>query len=323
LFSASHFVVAFVADALIGDPPNWPHLIRIMGAAVTSLEKGLRRIFSTGRGLQWAGGVMAFGIVGGFSAGAWLLIILAKMLWAPLGAAAVILLSFQCLAAGQLYKEARRVAKPLDGGDLQSARDRLAMIVGRETATLSAAGVRRALIETVAESINDGVVAPLFYLALGGPVAAVAYKAVNTLDSMIGYRNQHYKDLGLVSARLDDLAGWVPARITALLVVVSSACLGLRAGQAWRVLLRDHAAHKSPNAGWPEAAYAGALGIRLGGPNRYHGEQVNKPWINAKGEDPQPRETVRALRLMVCVCALAGGLCLGWLWLLRGFSLGL
>ncbi|MEW5911618.1 MAG: adenosylcobinamide-phosphate synthase CbiB, partial [Thermodesulfobacteriota bacterium] len=217
---------------------------------------------------------------------AWLLLALAQALAAPLGWVLGLLLSFQCLAAGQLWREAREVARPLQRGELELARQRLAMLVGRDTRALDRAGLRRALLETVAENLNDGVVAPLFYLALGGPALAVAYKAVNTLDSMVGYKGAPYRDLGLVPARLDDAAGWIPARLTALIMVAACPLLGLSAGQAWRAVRRDHAAHHSPNAGWPEAAAAGALGLRLGGPNYYDGELVAKPWLNAAGRDP-------------------------------------
>ncbi|MCA1987747.1 MAG: adenosylcobinamide-phosphate synthase CbiB, partial [Desulfarculus sp.] len=210
-------LLALSADALLGDPPTWPHLVRWMGRAISRLETWLRRRYQTPAGLRLAGALLAIIVVGGFAWAAQVALALAWGLWRPLGFLLATLLAFQCLALGQLWREARAVAAPLEAGDLAKAREMLGRIVGRDTAILDEAGVRRALIETVAENFNDGVVAPLFYLTLGGPVLAVAYKAVNTLDSMVGYRDQRYIDLGRFSARLDDLAGWLPARLSALL----------------------------------------------------------------------------------------------------------
>ena len=275
-------------DALLGDPPTWPHLVRWMGAEIAGLEKRLRSWFGPGANLRPAGVLLCLAVVGGWSLLACAALALAHALWPPLAVILGAVVSYQCLAAGQLCKEALAAARPLERGDLDLARRRLAMIVGRETAHLDEAQVQRAIIETVAENLNDGVVAPLFYLALAGPAGAVAYKAVNTLDSMVGYRNEKYEQLGWFSARVDDVAGWVPARLTALLMLAACPFLGLDAGQARRVLLMDRKAHKSPNAGWPEAACAGALGLRLGGPNHYHGLLVEKTLAESRGARPGP-----------------------------------
>ncbi len=299
-----------LADALLGDPPSWPHLVRLMGRAIEVLEGMLRRWFTTPSGLVLAGGLLWLLVVGGTLWAGGLVLAGAGWLWPPLAGLIGLVMAFQCLAAGQLCREARRVVQVLEAGDLAGARARLGMIVGRQTEGLSPAAVRRALVETVAENLSDGVVAPLFYLALFGPLGALAYKAVNTLDSMVGYRNQRYRHLGRVPARLDDVANWLPARITALLTIPAAALCGLDAAGARRVLAADHAAHKSPNAGWPEAAYAGALGLKLGGPNLYHGQLVEKPWINPAGRDPEPGDVALALGLMWWVTALAGMFCL-------------
>jgi adenosylcobinamide-phosphate synthase len=179
-------------------------------------------------------------------------------------------LAWTCLASRNLQQEAGAVVEALESGDLALARMRVGRIVGRDTAGLDASEVSRAVIETLAESASDGVVAPLFYLAVGGVPLGMAYKAVNTLDSMIGHRDARYRYFGRVAARLDDLANLVPARLTALgLVGVASA-----PGAAWRTWLRDGGKHKSPNAGQPEAAMAGALHVALGGENRYDGEVI-------------------------------------------------
>lgn len=311
---AALVIAALMADALLGDPPSWPHLVRVMGWGVSRLESWARRGFSTPFGLRLAGGLITLAVVGGSGLAAWGLLALGWWLWPPVGWLVGFTLSFQCIAAGQLWREARAVLRPLERGELEEARARLALIVGRETASLDAAGVRRAVIETVAENFSDGVVAPLVYLAWLGPAGAVAYKAVNTLDSMLGYRQEPYRDLGLVPARVDDVVNWLPARVSGWLLVAAAALAGGDARRAARVLWRDHGAHASPNAGWPEAAMAGALGVRLGGPNRYHGRWVDKPWLNPSAPDPASGDAAAALRLLVVGTVLAGGLAVLGAW---------
>ncbi|MBU1276495.1 MAG: adenosylcobinamide-phosphate synthase CbiB [Proteobacteria bacterium] len=299
--------IAAVADASLGDPPSWPHMVRYMGRSIAWLEGQLRSVASSPFGLRMAGLLLVLLVVGGFSLAAGLALWLAGAVAAPLAWLLSLLLSWQCLSAGQLWREAHSVLAALDGHELELARKRLSMIVGRDTKYLDLRGVRRAVVETVAENFNDGVVAPLLYLALLGPVGAVAYKAVNTLDSMVGYRDERYRDLGWAAARLDDLVGWVPARFSALLLVAACPLLGLDAGEAWRAALRDHGAHKSPNSAWPEAAAAGALGVRLGGPNYYHGQLVDKPWINPAGGPTGEAQAAQCVRLMQVATVLAVG----------------
>lgn len=313
------FLLAVLADALLGDPPTWPHLVRWLGQAIEGLEDWLRRRYFSPAELRLAGVILVILVVGGAWLAAALALGLATGLWRVLGLLLASLLAFQCLAAGQLWREARAVVQPLGQGDLPEARRRLALIVGRDTAGLDGQGVARALIETMAENFNDGVVAPLFYLALGGAPLAVAYKAVNTLDSMVGYRNERYADLGRAAARLDDLAGYLPARLSALLLAAACPLLGLSSGQAWAMARRDHGQHKSPNSGWPEAAAAGALGVRLGGPNHYGGLLVDKPWINPEGRQPGLADIAAMQRLLMLASALAAGLGLCLVWLTRGW----
>jgi adenosylcobinamide-phosphate synthase len=182
------------------------------------------------------------------------------------------------------------------------------MIVGRDTAPLDEQGILRACIETVAENTSDGVVAPLCYLGLGGPLAGILYKAASTLDSLVGYRNQRYRDFGWAAARLDDLLNWLPARMTALLMVAASVPLRLRAGEAWRVMRRDARRHASPNAGWPEAAAAGALGVQLGGPACYGGVWQEKPTFGDGGRPLTVVDYRQMVRLMYLVTLLMFGL---------------
>lgn len=303
-------LAALAADAILGDPPSWPHMVRLMGAAISAQEGLARARAASPSALRLAGALICLITVPGSFIAAWLLLALCSWLWVPLAAFLAALLAFECISAGQLIKEARLVEASLAAGDLQRARGLLAMIVGRDTAELTPAGVRRAVIETVAENLGDGVVAPLFYLVLLGPAGGVAYKAVNTLDSMLGYKSPRFRDLGRWPARLDDAAGWAPARLCGLLLVAAAWLARLDWRGAWRVLLADHGAHKSPNAGWPEAAAAGALGVALGGPNRYGGELVEKPWLGGGGREPGAEHVAAGLRLARACAGLAGALAL-------------
>jgi adenosylcobinamide-phosphate synthase len=216
-------------------------------------------------------------------------------------------LAWTTLATRDLLVEARCVLDALDAGDLAHARRRLARIVGRDTAALDEAEIARAVIETVAESACDGIVAPLAWLAVGGVPAACAYKAANTLDSMIGHPEPPYRDFGRAAARLDDVANYVPARLTAVCIVAAAFLLGYDARSAWQVWRRDGGKHASPNAGQSEAAMAGALGVRLGGVNTYDGQPKRGPLMGAEGRTPARTDARRALRLAATASGLACG----------------
>ena len=206
----------------------------------------------------------------------------------------------------------------LSQGDLAGARQALAMIVGRETAELDEQAILRACIETVAENSSDGIVAPLVYLGLGGPVAGIVYKAASTMDSMVGYKNQRYRDFGRAAARLDDLLNWLPARLTALLLVLASVPLGRDARGAWRIMRRDARRHASPNAGFPEAAAAGALGVQLGGAARYFGAWQEKPTFGDAGRALTIADYRQMVMLMYATTVLALGVACGLAWLAGG-----
>ncbi|MCX7643666.1 MAG: adenosylcobinamide-phosphate synthase CbiB [Rhodobacteraceae bacterium] len=218
-----------------------------------------------------------------------------------LGAA---ILAWPWLAARSLHDHVAAVARPLAAGDLTAARGAVARIVGRDPAMLDGPGIARAAAESLAENASDGVVAPLFWASLFGLPGLVGYKAVNTMDSMIGHRTARHEEFGKLAARLDDLVNLVPARLTGLLFALVSA----RPRAALATMWRDARLHRSPNAGWPEAALAGALGIRLSGPRVYHGRVASEPWVNAGAPDPRPEDLVRALalyrRAMACCAAL-------------------
>lgn len=275
-------LIALAIDAAIG----WPDaLFRRIGHPVTWLG---RLIAALDRRLNRGSGQVARG------AAASLLVIAAAVLpalalQAMLGPVLAGLLAWPLVAARSLDQHVRAVAGPLSAGDLPAARRATAMIVGRDVSRADEAALSRAAIESLAENASDGVIAPLFWAALGGLPGIAAYKAINTLDSMIGHRTPRHERFGRIAARLDDVANWVPARLTAAL-------FGLVAGRrAWRTARRDAGAHRSPNAGWPEAAMAGALAIRLSGPRQYGAHIADEPWLNAGAPDPVAGDIARAL----------------------------
>jgi adenosylcobinamide-phosphate synthase len=275
-------LAAVVLDLLLGDPRCIPHPVVYIGRLITVLEKWLRRGVRNER----LGGLLLLLLTVAISSGTALVILVGSHAVSRyLGNAVAVILSWSCLAARSLHLESRQVADAIGRGELSEARRYLSFIVGRDTAELDEPEIWRATVETVAENTSDGVIAPLFYLCLGGPVLAVAYKAVNTLDSMVGYRNERYLEFGRASARFDDLANFIPARITGLLMVAAAPLCGLPAKNSWRIMRRDGRNHSSPNSGIPEAAAAGALGLRLGGTNIYGGRPVEKPAI---GDAVQP-----------------------------------
>lgn len=268
---------AYAMDRLIGDPEWCPHPVRAIGRLITAGESmATPGRYSPTRDLIH-GAVLTAVVVAATAAAAVLALRVGRQVHPVVAWVIEGLLAWTVLATGSLLAEARQVIEALEDGDLPSARARLARIVGRDTATLTESEIARGVVETLAESTCDGVVAPLCYLLVGGVPAALAYKAVNTLDSMIGHRDAPYTYFGRVAARLDDLANLVPARLTALAITMAAACTGQSASGALRVWRSDHGHHDSPNAGHPEAAMAGALGVRLGGTNYYDGVPTPKP----------------------------------------------
>ena len=309
-------VCGYVLDALFGDPYQMPHIIRLIGTLISGAERLLRRIFPpTPLGERMAGAVLVMLVAGGCSGCTWLVLGLLPRVSPQLAWVVETFVCYQMLAAKQLRIEALRVADALENEGLVAARTAVSMIVGRDTAELDEAGVVRAAVETVAENASDGVVAPLLFMAVGGAPAGVLYKAVNTMDSMVGYKNDRYRYFGTVAARLDDLLNWVPARLTGVLMCLVAPLVGLDGAGAWRIFLRDRRKHASPNSAHPEAACAGALGVRLAGPASYFGVVHDKPYI---GDDNRPIERAdigRACRLLkaTSLAALVLGLALGLL----------
>jgi adenosylcobinamide-phosphate synthase len=290
---------AYLLDQMAGDPEWFPHPVRLIGFAISRGEAALRRPDQTRAIEVVSGAALTLAIVGSTY---WLtaaMIREAKSCSRSLGDATELLLGWICLAARNLEQEATAVTEALQRGDLPLARRRLARIVGRDTQDLDPSEISRAVIETIAESASDGIIAPLFYMALGGVPLAMAYKAVNTLDSMIGHADDRYLYFGRAAARLDDVANYLPARITALAIVTASPFVDrcdVRA--AWRTWLRDGAKHKSPNAGQPESAIAGALHVALGGDNTYAGELIPAQRMGEEFPAPTARKSMRAIRLV-------------------------
>jgi adenosylcobinamide-phosphate synthase len=291
---------AFLLDWIAGDPEWFPHPVRLIGYCTQLEESRLRRTGQSANHEQVAGALLTFGLVGGSY------LITAKATnWAhrlnrSAGMATELLLGWTCLATRNLVDESLAVIRALEQDDLPRARLRVSRIVGRDTDALSETEINRAVIETLAESACDGIVAPLFYLAIGGVPLAMAYKAVNTLDSMIGHADQRYFYFGKVAARLDDVANYLPARLTAL--AIAGAAGSVSALRTWS---QDGGKHKSPNAGQPESAMAGALRVRLGGENTYAGERTAGPLLGAQFEQPRLRHAKRALRLVAAVSLLS------------------
>ena len=296
----------FVLDAIFGDPAWLPHPVVLMGKAITALEKRLRAQFpQTPQGELCGGAVLAAVLpVGTFLITA-LVCRLAAALHPLAGLAVQMFWCAQALAAKGLAQESRNVYKELQKQDLPAARKAVARIVGRDTQNLTAEGVTKAAVETVAENASDGVIAPLLYMLLGGAPLALTYKAINTMDSMVGYKNTQYLYFGRAAAKLDDIANYLPSRIAALLWVAAAALTGNDAHSAWRIWRRDRRNHASPNSAQTESTCAGALNVQLAGPAYYFGEYYKKPTIGDAVRPIEPEDIRRADRMMYAESLLA------------------
>jgi adenosylcobinamide-phosphate synthase len=314
--TAGALLLACALDAILGDPRWLPHPVRLMGRVIVWCEQGARRVATNRIGKLAAGVVLAVGLPAVSYSLAWLAIEEAGRAHAVAGKGMEALLAFTTLAARDLRDHAAAVGRALEAGSLEQARMAVAQIVGRDTAQLSEGEIVRATVESVAESTADGVVAPLVYLVVGGPPLALAYKAINTLDSMIGHLDERYRYFGWASARLDDAANWIPARVTALLIVVSGGVV-FRTGEsmkrAWRVLWHDGGKHPSPNSGHPEAAMAGVLGVQLGGLTSYEGVPSDRPVLGESIRALSPNRIGEVLRVMWTVFGLTALLAAGLL----------
>jgi adenosylcobinamide-phosphate synthase len=311
--------VAYLLDLVIGDPAWLPHPVRGIGWAIEKMERalsGMMRMTESSRDtarraptVEKVVGIVLVIIIIGATYGIFYFInhlLLAprfSLLTSYLAFIILAILVATTIATRELIKSAHAVIDEISSGDVVRARGKLGMIVGRDTGSLDQKGILKAAIETLAENASDGIIAPLVYFAIGGLPLAMAYKAVNTLDSMVGYKNEKYRNFGWAAARLDDIANYVPARITGILIVVATFLSGVRGKpilypmSSLKIMMRDGRKHSSPNSGVPEAAMAGALGVRLGGPSVYGGVTVEKPYIGeerpgARGQESGVKEEI-------------------------------
>lgn len=311
-WSLAALLIGFGLDLLLGDPRGVPHPVALIGKLISALERMLRRSFpQTAAGERWAGGVL-WVLTAGLS-----LLIPALLLWACrrvspwLALAAESVMSWQILAVRSLREESMKVYTALESGDLEASRRAVSWIVGRDTERLDEAGVARAAVETVAENTSDGVVAPLLFLAVGGAPLGFFYKAVNTMDSMLGYVEPPYKNIGFFPAKLDDVMNYIPARLSALLMLAAGILLGMDGKNGWQVFCRDRYNHASPNSAQTESACAGLMGLRLAGDAWYHGVLHKKQYIGDPVREIEHRDIPRACRLLYATAFLALIFCAG------------
>lgn len=267
---------AFILDLVLGDPRILPHPIRWFGRAITGGEPFFRNLHLR---LSISGAVFALSLIAGTWTLSFILIKTAQYLHPLVKAGVEILIIYYCISIRSLESSAMAVFKALTKNRLDDARIKVSLIVGRDVDSLNPEEISRATVETVGENLVDGVISPLLYAAIGGAPLAMVYKMINTLDSMIGYKNNKYRDFGKVAARIDDIANFIPARFSIPVISLAAQIIDGKGARTFQTALTEGANHPSPNAGYSEAAFAGALGVRLGGPNYYHGRLVSKPYL--------------------------------------------
>ena len=303
-------LIGFGIDLLMGDPHSIPHPVVGIGKLISFLEKGLRRMFPKTDGGEIAAGgvlwVLVAVICTALPAG---ILFLCHRISPWLRLTVESIMCWQILATKALKDESMKVYTALESGDLEKSRHAVSMIVGRDTARLDDAGVTRAAVETVAENTSDGVVAPMLFLALGGAPLGFFYKAVNTMDSMLGYVEPPYKNIGLVPAKMDDIANFIPSRLSALLMIAAGFLLGLDGKNGWRIFRRDRFNHASPNSAQTESGCAGLRGVRLAGDAWYHGVLHKKKYIGDDTRDITHRDILLACRLLYLTAFLTLLLC--------------
>ncbi|GAA0697104.1 adenosylcobinamide-phosphate synthase CbiB [Paraclostridium ghonii] len=297
-------IIAYIMDLIIGDPYSFPHPVRFIGNFIKFIEDKIRNIFKSKKGLK-IGGFLLWIITVGTTALLTKLILevfcINNILYVIVSSAILYTtLSTKCLA-----HEARKIYEVLKSGDIEKSRKQLSYIVGRDTTTLNEDEIIRATVETVAENTVDGIISPMMYGFIGGPVFAMAYKAINTLDSMVGYKNEKYEDIGFASAKIDDIANFIPARITPFFMMIASFILGFNSKKSIKIAIRDRKNHKSPNCAYAEGAVAGALEVQLGGTNMYFGEKVYKPTIGDKDRELEIEDIIRTNKIMYMTSFIA------------------
>ena len=302
-------VCGFILDLILGDPYNWPHPIRAIGKLISFGDKKLRQEGKfKPKELKVRGAVLVLGVTMSVFLVSLMILKVSYGVSPVIGFIVESIMYYQILATKCLKDESMKVYHKLTQGTLQEAREQVAMIVGRDTMALDEKGIAKATIETVAENTSDGVIAPLLFCLLGGAPLGFWYKAVNTLDSMIGYKNDKYKDFGYTAARLDDIANFIPARLAAILMIIASALGGYNAPNALKIFKRDRFNHKSPNSAQTEAVCAGALGIQLAGDAYYFGQKVKKPTIGDSIQSVHSTHILHANKLLYITAVLALGI---------------
>ena len=287
----------YALDLIVGDPYSFPHPVRFIGKLISFVEKQIRKITSSDRGLKIAGFFLWFVVVGVTLGGTSIVLRLFEFNKIAYFTVNTILI-YTTLATKCLKDESTKIYKVLKTGDLEKSRIQLSYIVGRDTTNLSEKEIVRATVETVAENTVDGIIAPLFYGFIGGAPLAMAYKAINTLDSTVGYKNDKHYYLGYASAKIDDIANYIPARLGVILLSLGSLFVGFNFKDALKIGIRDRKNHKSPNCAYSEGAVSGALGIQLGGTNVYFGKEVYKPTIGDKNREIEIEDIIRTNKIM-------------------------
>lgn len=302
-------VLGFFIDLLVGDPRWLYHPVRIIGNGISFLESCFRRWFpATQKGERMGGFLLVILICAGSALVPLGILYVAYEIHTLLGIGMETFFCYQMLAVKSLKQESMRVFEELEKGDLQGSRYAVSMIVGRDTQSLDEAGVTKAAVETVAENTSDGIIAPLFYMAIGGPVLMFFYKGVNTMDSMVGYKNEKYLNFGRYAAKLDDLLNYIPARISAWLMIAGARVLGFDSKNAVKIFKRDRYNHASPNSAQTEAVMAGALDIQLAGNAYYFGKLCEKPTIGDAIRPVEKKDIPRANQLLYVSAALGTGI---------------
>lgn len=305
MLNISLSVAAYLMDLVIGDPYHWPHPVKIMGHYINWFLTKSDYQHKNNAEQRKLGAKLVISLIVLCLGGLWLLMTLLSMISPYLSWVLSLYIMYTCFSVKGLADEAQKVLHALKSQGLEAGRRQVAMIVGRDTSLLTEEEITKAVIETVAENTSDGFIAPLCYILLFGPYGGIAYKVINTLDSMIGYKQHPYTHIGFYAAKLDDIFNWIPARMTWLFLWLAAYILKFDWKQAWHIGLRDRLNHSSPNSGFPEAVAAGALGIQLGGTHEYHKKVVVKPTIG-DARRPAVRDDIESIIQLLYSSSLIG-----------------
>lgn len=306
------FACGFILDLILGDPYNFPHPIRLIGNMISFFEKKLLKTELNDRQKFLRGILLVILVAGTSTIGALVILLLSYMLHPVAGVIVETIMTYQMLATKCLKVESMKVYNKLETGTLEEARFQVSMIVGRDTKNLDEKQVARAAVETVAENTSDGIIAPMLYMAIGGPVLGFFYKSINTMDSMVGYKNEKFLYFGRAAAKTDDVVNFIPSRLSALLMIVATLFLGKEfdTKNAIKIFIRDRYNHKSPNSAQTESVCAGALNIRLAGPTSYFGKMVDKPFIGDANREIENADIKKANRLLYGTAFICEIICL-------------